>query len=87
MVRILGRWRRRLPRGRRTRDIARAHSVQVRCGDTLETGTGRAALTALPGFAPNISRDDCTAVGGQIVARPYAGYACALPDGTTQAIT
>lgn len=37
--------------------------------------------------SPNISRDDCTAAGGQVVARPYAGYACSLPDGTTQAIT
>ncbi|MER5466936.1 hypothetical protein ABT010_41300 [Streptomyces sp. NPDC002668] len=37
--------------------------------------------------SPNISRDDCTAAGGQIISRPYAGYACALPDGTTQAIT
>ncbi len=37
--------------GRRTRDIARAHSVPVRCGDMLETGIGCAALTALPGFA------------------------------------
>lgn len=35
--------------GRRTRDIARAHSVPVRCGDMLETGIGRAALAALPG--------------------------------------
>ncbi|MFF7979356.1 hypothetical protein ACFZDK_09495 [Streptomyces sp. NPDC007901] len=37
--------------------------------------------------SPNISRDDCTAAGGQVVARPYAGYICTLPDGTTQAIT
>ncbi|MCG7203828.1 hypothetical protein [Streptomyces arenae] len=37
--------------------------------------------------SPNISRDDCTAAGGQVVARPYAGYVCSLPDGTTQAIT
>ncbi|WP_046730336.1 hypothetical protein [Streptomyces humi] len=37
--------------------------------------------------SPNISRDDCTAAGGQVVARPYAGYACTLPDGTSQAVT
>ncbi|MFJ9347117.1 hypothetical protein [Streptomyces sp. NPDC101237] len=37
--------------------------------------------------APNISRDDCASAGGHIVSRPYAGDACALPDGTTPAIT
>ena len=45
------------------------------------------AVGAGAASSPNISRDDCTAAGGQIVSRPYAGYACALPDGTTQAIT
>ncbi|MEU1167858.1 hypothetical protein ABZ372_49635 [Streptomyces sp. NPDC005921] len=44
-------------------------------------GAGAAASS------PNISRDDCTAAGGQVVARPYAGYVCSLPDGTTQTIT
>ncbi|MGW2031078.1 hypothetical protein [Streptomyces spinosus] len=37
--------------------------------------------------SPNISRDDCTAAGGQIVSRPYAGESCSLPDGTAQPIT
>ncbi|MEU4109058.1 hypothetical protein [Streptomyces sp. NPDC027717] len=37
--------------------------------------------------SPSISRDDCAAAGGQIVSRAYAGEACALPDGTTPAIT
>lgn len=37
--------------------------------------------------SPNISRDDCAAAGGQVVSRAYAGYACALPDGTNPAIT
>ncbi|MER6462405.1 hypothetical protein AB0D30_15740 [Streptomyces sp. NPDC048409] len=37
--------------------------------------------------APNISRDDCAAAGGHVVSRAYAGEACALPDGTTPAIT
>ncbi|KOX05193.1 MULTISPECIES: hypothetical protein [unclassified Streptomyces] len=37
--------------------------------------------------SPDISRDDCTAAGGQLVSRPYAGDTCVLPDGTTQAIT
>ncbi|MGW2705364.1 hypothetical protein [Streptomyces sp. NPDC001340] len=45
------------------------------------------AVSAGAASSPSISRDDCTAAGGQIVARPYAGYVCALPDGTTQAIT
>ncbi|GAA5702628.1 hypothetical protein [Streptomyces avermitilis] len=45
------------------------------------------AVSAGAASAPNISRDDCTAAGGQIVSRPYAGYACVLPDGTSQAIT
>ncbi|MGW1542979.1 hypothetical protein ACWCPM_22520 [Streptomyces sp. NPDC002309] len=48
-------------------------------------GAGAAAAGAAS--SPNISRDDCTTAGGQIVARPYAGYACALPDGTMQSIT
>ncbi|MBW8794034.1 MAG: hypothetical protein JF597_10690 [Streptomyces sp.] len=46
-----------------------------------------AGAASSPNISPNISRDDCTAAGGQIVARPYAGYVCTLPDGTTQAIT
>ncbi|MER6314193.1 hypothetical protein ABT237_10530 [Streptomyces sp. NPDC001581] len=45
------------------------------------------AVSAGAASSPNITRDECTAAGGQIVARPYAGYTCALPDGTTQAIT
>ncbi|MGW7386008.1 hypothetical protein [Streptomyces sp. NPDC054794] len=45
------------------------------------------AASAGAASSPNISRDDCTAAGGQIVSRPYDGLACALPDGTSQAIT
>ncbi|MFD7460456.1 MULTISPECIES: hypothetical protein [unclassified Streptomyces] len=45
------------------------------------------AVSAGAVSSPSISRDDCTAAGGQVIARPYAGYTCALPDGTTQAIT
>jgi hypothetical protein len=51
------------------------------------TLVGVSAVGAGAASSPNISRDDCTAAGGQIVARPYAGEACQLPDGTTQAIT
>jgi hypothetical protein len=45
------------------------------------------AVSAGAASSPNISRDDCTAAGGQIVSRAYDGEFCALPDGTTQAIT
>ncbi|MFK0158379.1 hypothetical protein ACIQVL_18995 [Streptomyces sp. NPDC090499] len=45
------------------------------------------AVGAGPASSPNISRDDCTAADGRIVARAYAGYVCELPDGTTQTIT
>ncbi|MFG2952800.1 hypothetical protein ACGF5O_03580 [Streptomyces sp. NPDC048291] len=51
----------------------------------LVSAVGAAGVGAAS--SPNITRDDCTAVGGQVVARPYAGYVCTLPDGTTQAIT
>ncbi|MGW7333822.1 hypothetical protein ACWGIU_35520 [Streptomyces sp. NPDC054840] len=37
--------------------------------------------------APNITRDECTAAGGQVASQPYAGYVCRLPDGTSQQIT
>ncbi|MFD9475569.1 hypothetical protein [Streptomyces nojiriensis] len=37
--------------------------------------------------SPNITRDECTAAGGQVTSQPYAGYVCALPDGTKQPIT
>ncbi|WP_374772502.1 hypothetical protein OG756_04520 [Streptomyces sp. NBC_01310] len=45
------------------------------------------AVSAGAASSPNISREECTAAGGQVVARPYAGYTCALPDGSQQAIT
>ncbi|MFJ3229648.1 hypothetical protein [Streptomyces sp. NPDC086787] len=45
------------------------------------------AVSAGAASPPNISRDECTAAGGQVTARPYAGYTCAMPDGTTQTIT
>lgn len=54
---------------------------------TLAGVSAAGAVSAGAASSPNISRDDCTAAGGQIVARPYAGYVCELPDGTTQAIT
>lgn len=45
------------------------------------------AVSAGAASSPNISRDECTAAGGQVVARPYAGYTCAMPDGTTSTVT
>ncbi|MGY4959417.1 hypothetical protein [Streptomyces sp. 900105245] len=45
------------------------------------------AVGAAAASSPNMTRDECTAAGGQVTARPYAGYVCALPDGTTQSIT
>ncbi|GGZ24216.1 hypothetical protein GCM10010300_79620 [Streptomyces olivaceoviridis] len=45
------------------------------------------AVSAGAASSPNISRDDRTAAGEQIVSRPYVRHACALPDGTTPAIT
>ncbi|MFI1768559.1 hypothetical protein ACH41H_41845 [Streptomyces sp. NPDC020800] len=54
---------------------------------TLAGVSAVGAVSAAAASSPNISRDDCTAAGGEIVSRPYDGYACALPDGTRQAIT
>ncbi|WP_260610769.1 hypothetical protein [Streptomyces sp. WAC06614] len=45
------------------------------------------AVSAGAAPSPTISRDECAAAGGQIVTRAYAGYVCALPDGTTPPIT
>ncbi|MGX1127971.1 hypothetical protein RKD49_000161 [Streptomyces glaucescens] len=54
---------------------------------TLAGVSAVGAVSAGAASSPNISRDECTAAGGQIISRPYAGEACALPDGTTPAIT
>ncbi|MFI5761534.1 hypothetical protein ACIA8F_11370 [Streptomyces sp. NPDC051563] len=54
---------------------------------TLAGASAVGAVSAGAASSPNISRDECTAAGGQIVARPYACYHCALPDGTSPAIT
>jgi hypothetical protein len=54
---------------------------------TLAGVSAVGAVSAGAASSPDISRDECTAAGGQIVSRPYAGEACALPDGTTQPIT
>ncbi|MFD7556902.1 hypothetical protein ACFV9E_20485 [Streptomyces sp. NPDC059835] len=54
---------------------------------TLAGMSAVGAVSAEAASSPNISSDDCTAAGGQITARPYAGYSCVLPDGTLQPIT
>ncbi|MER6197293.1 hypothetical protein ABT234_07925 [Streptomyces sp. NPDC001586] len=54
---------------------------------TLAGASAIGAVSAGAASSPNITRDECTAAGGQIVARPYAGYTCSLPDGTSQTIT
>ncbi|MFJ8016287.1 hypothetical protein [Streptomyces sp. NPDC096339] len=54
---------------------------------TLAGMSAVGAVNAQAASSPNISRDDCTAAGGQVVAQPYAGYSCKLPDGTSQPIT
>ncbi|WP_328928795.1 hypothetical protein OG429_32385 [Streptomyces sp. NBC_00190] len=54
---------------------------------TLAGMSAVGAVSAGAASSPNISRDECTAAGGQITSRPYAGYSCTLPDGTTQPIT
>ncbi|MCX4804367.1 hypothetical protein ACFWWM_39710 [Streptomyces sp. NPDC058682] len=54
---------------------------------TLAGASAVGAVSAEAASSPNITRDECTAAGGQITARPYANETCALPDGTTQPIT
>ncbi|EFL13356.1 hypothetical protein [Streptomyces sp. C] len=54
---------------------------------TLAGMSAIGAVSAGAASSPDISRDDCTAAGGQIVGRPYAGDYCTLPDGTTSPIT
>ncbi|MFI8339415.1 hypothetical protein ACIF8W_04965 [Streptomyces sp. NPDC085639] len=54
---------------------------------TLAGTSALGAVSAEAASSPNITRDECTAAGGQVTSRPYAGYSCALPDGTSQPIT
>ncbi|MGP3684266.1 hypothetical protein ACTVZO_06065 [Streptomyces sp. IBSNAI002] len=53
---------------------------------TLAVVSAVGAVSAGAASSPNISRDDCTAAGGQITARPYAAETCTLPDKSTQPI-
>ncbi|KPI05993.1 hypothetical protein OV450_3868 [Actinobacteria bacterium OV450] len=45
------------------------------------------AVSAQAATSPNMTRQECTDAGGQVQARPYDGYYCALPDGSTQPVT
>ncbi|MCX4718987.1 MULTISPECIES: hypothetical protein [Streptomyces] len=54
---------------------------------TLAGMSAFGAVSAVAASSPNITRDECTAAGGQVTARPYASETCALPDGTSQPIT
>ncbi|MFD5414962.1 hypothetical protein [Streptomyces nojiriensis] len=54
---------------------------------TLAGMSAVGAVSAAAASSPGITRDECTAAGGQVTARPYAGYTCVLPDGTIQPIT
>ncbi|MFB8265699.1 hypothetical protein ACFC96_03670 [Streptomyces sp. NPDC055955] len=54
---------------------------------TLAGVSAVGAVSAEAASSPNITRDECTAAGGQVMARPYAGYVCAMPDGTSQPIS
>lgn len=54
---------------------------------TLAGASAIGAVSAGAASSPNISRDECAAAGGQVVGRPYGGYVCTLPDGTSQPIT
>ncbi|WKD31103.1 hypothetical protein [Streptomyces xanthophaeus] len=54
---------------------------------TLACMSAVGAVGAAAASSPNITRDECTAAGGQVASQPYAGYTCVLPDGTKQPIT
>ncbi|MFG2292637.1 hypothetical protein [Streptomyces sp. NPDC048603] len=45
------------------------------------------AVSAEAAASPTITREECTAQGGQIVLIPYGGERCALPDGSRQPLT
>ncbi|WP_030847984.1 hypothetical protein [Streptomyces sp. NRRL F-4474] len=51
-------------------------------------GTGAVgAVSAQAASTPTITREECTAAGGQIRSIPYGGDVCTLPDGSRQNIT
>ncbi|AQT70844.1 MULTISPECIES: hypothetical protein [Streptomyces] len=51
-------------------------------------GTGAVgAVSAQAASTPTITREECTAAGGQVRSIPYGGDVCTLPDGSRQNIT
>ncbi|MFE2146330.1 hypothetical protein ACFXA3_32160 [Streptomyces sp. NPDC059456] len=54
---------------------------------TLAGMSAVGAVSAQAAASPNMTRQECTDAGGQVQARPYDGYYCALPDGSTQPVT
>ncbi|MFE6844730.1 hypothetical protein [Streptomyces sp. NPDC057686] len=54
---------------------------------TLAGASALGAVSAQAAASATITRDECTAAGGQVVSIPYGGYVCTLPDGTRQTIT
>ncbi|TDU80316.1 hypothetical protein [Streptomyces sp. KS 21] len=54
---------------------------------TLAGSSAIGAVSAQAASSPNITRDECTAAGGQITSVPYGGESCTMPDGTIQRLT
>ncbi|MGE7384291.1 hypothetical protein ACQKM2_02140 [Streptomyces sp. NPDC004126] len=67
---------------RMRRILGRALAAATLAGLSAIGAVGAAAASSA-----DISRDECAAAGGQVTSRPYSGYVCALPDGTSQPIT
>ncbi|MER7467852.1 hypothetical protein [Streptomyces sp. NPDC097981] len=53
---------------------------------TLAGTSAIGAVSAQAAASVTITRDECTAAGGQITSIPYDGYVCTLPDGTRHRI-
>ncbi|MDK9499660.1 hypothetical protein QEZ40_005089 [Streptomyces katrae] len=68
----------------------RARKLGLALATAILAGTGigaTGAVSAHAATAPTITRDECTAAGGQVTTIPYGGTVCTLPDGTRQTIT
>ncbi|MFD9083725.1 hypothetical protein ACFQ7B_17605 [Streptomyces erythrochromogenes] len=53
---------------------------------TLAGAGAVGAVGAQAASSPTITREECTAAGGQVKSIPYGGDTCTLPDGTSQRI-
>ncbi|EFL19304.1 hypothetical protein [Streptomyces sp. C] len=71
----------------------RARKLGLALAAAILAGTGvggvgvTGAVSAHAATAPTITRDECTAAGGQVTTIPYGGTVCTLPDGTRQTVT